>query len=68
MTVLIHDARQKLSEDYAIELSMDALSELLYADDTVLVGSQGHVVQKYMESIISCGAEYGLELNWKRSS
>ena len=66
MTVLVHDARSKLLEESGIDLPTDTLSELLYADDTVLFGSKGHVVQKYMESIIACGAEYGLELNWKK--
>ena len=63
MTVLVHDARRKLTEEDGIELPAGSVSELLYADDTVLAGRDGQVVQKYMEAIIAHGAEYGLELN-----
>ena len=40
--------------------------DLLYADDTLLVGGKAHVLQKYMDCIIGLGVEYGLELNWSK--
>ena len=38
MTVLMADAREKLKHDFGIELSNDQVSELLYADDTLVIG------------------------------
>jgi hypothetical protein len=66
MSVLMHDARQKLNDDFGIRFPLDKISDLLYADDTLLVGGEAHVLQKYMDCIIGLGLEYGLELNWSK--
>ena len=60
------DARTKLREDYGIQLDSERVSELMYADDTLLVGTDGRVVEKYLACIIDLGATYGLEMNWKK--
>ena len=66
MSVLMHDAHQKLNNDFGIRFPPDKISDLLYADDTLLVGGEAHVLQKYMDCIIGLGLEYGLELNWSK--
>ena len=66
MTVLISDARRKLEQN-AVGLSGDmGVSELLYADDTLLVEAEAEVAQRYMESVIEAGRVHGLSLNWSK--
>ena len=48
MTVLLRDARELLREEYGIERDPDELNELVYADDTLLMGTQPEYIQKYM--------------------
>ena len=38
-------------------------SDLLYADDTVLIGTDAAVLQRHMHLISAVGQAYGLELN-----
>ena len=40
--------------------------ELLYADDTLIVHVDDHVVEQYMHAISSAGAAYGLSFNWSK--
>ena len=42
-------------------------NELVYADDTLLLGSNIEHLQVYMDYIAQVGKEYGLALNWKKS-
>ena len=57
MTVLMHDCRAKLG-DIPMELE-----ELLYADDTLLIGREPAELQRYMDCIATEGRRYGLQLN-----
>ena len=41
-------------------------NELVYADDTLLLGSNIEHLQVYMDYIAQVGKEYGLALNWKK--
>ena len=66
MTILLRDAREWLKEEYGIELDPDELNELVYADDTLLMGTQTEYIQKYMQCIPAVGYEYGLSLTWKK--
>eukprot|EP00973_Karenia_brevis_P064589 8973173-Karenia_brevis.AAC.1 len=66
MTILLHDAREMLKMDYNIELDSNDINELIYADDTLLVGSSVNHLQMYMQCISTVGCEYGLTLNWKK--
>jgi len=63
MTVLLHDAREKLENDHGIILSSTECNELIYADDTLLVGAHASSLQHYMNCIAAVGKEYGLSLN-----
>ena len=42
------------------------VQDLVYADDTLLIGVHGEEIQAYMESVVLMGAEYGLQLNWSK--
>ena len=42
------------------------VQDLVYADDTLLIGVDGDRVQGYMESVVLMGEEYGLQLNWNK--
>jgi hypothetical protein len=64
MTVLLHDANDMLHQVHGINLRPGCCSELVYADDTLLIDVSTHNLQKYMECIATVGAEYGLKLNW----
>ena len=66
MTVLMHDASQAFQ---ARGLSQDAripVSELIYADDTLVVGVSDDYVSKLMEAIHCAGSNYGLAFNWSK--
>ena len=66
MTVLLHDANDLLRDMHHIDLSEMGCSDLVYADDTLLVGVNANYLQKYMECIAQIGSEYGLKLNWSK--
>jgi len=66
MTVVLKDARDRLRDKYGIDLPDHCVSELLYADDTLLMGSNPQTVQKQLETIVEVGREYGLEMNWEK--
>ena len=66
MTVLLHDVKSLLLSTYGITLSDDQLHALVYADDTLLLGSSTDNLQKYLQYIAHVGENYGLALNWKK--
>eukprot|EP00973_Karenia_brevis_P050327 6985698-Karenia_brevis.AAC.1 len=55
-----------MESEYGIQMNNEALNELVYADDTLLLGSSIDHLQKYMQCVAAMGAEYGLVLNWKK--
>ena len=62
MTVWLHDVRQEMGT----EMQQMPLSELVYADDTMLVGTSEEFLQKLMEGIGQAGRRYGLSFNWAK--
>ena len=48
MSVMLGDAQHILQQDHGIVLSHGEISELIYADDTLLVGMDMEVVEKYL--------------------
>ena len=40
------------------------MNELLYADDTLLIGAHGPTIEKYLNCIVHVGQESGLLMNW----
>ena len=66
MTVAMHDARNMLSEAGARAVANDSLTELLDADDTLLIGAAGPDLEEYLRAVSEAGAEYGLQLHWDK--
>ena len=62
----MEDAKVKLQEEHGIQLDPDTVNELLYADDTLLVGTNGQTIEKQLACIVELGATYGLEMNGKK--
>jgi len=65
MSILLHDANELLKRDNVVLEEADC-NELVYADDTLLLGSNTEHLQLYMDYIAQVGKEYGLALNWKK--
>ena len=64
MTILTRDAFDSLSES-AKEAHRNAeLGEVLYADDTLILGSTANHVGEYMQVIEARGRKDGLQIHW----
>ena len=67
MSVLMSDVYDDLWKLHGISLDAPLLiNDLLYADDTLLVGNKTQTLEKFMIVIAYLGKQYGLELNWKK--
>lgn len=64
MSVLMEDAVHKLSREEKEFLDKGILAEVLYADDTLLIGVNGRSVQRFLQAVSDAGAAYGLSLHW----
>ena len=64
MTVLRTDAAAQLNIQDQERLRAGTLAELLYADDTLLLGADAGSVERFMSAVSAAGATYGLELHW----
>ena len=63
MSVLMKDAVDRLPEGDKDLLREKRLAELLYADDTLLLGVSSGSLQRFLEAVSDAGAAYGLELH-----
>ena len=63
MTVIIQDAVDTLSSEDRQKYQSGNLATLLYADDTLLVGESGPILQRLLDAIATTGAAYGMELH-----
>ena len=63
MTVIMHDASEMLKSAGLQVSVVKELCDLLYADDTLLVGRRGSEVTQFLECVSKVGAEYGLQLH-----
>ena len=64
MTILMHDATRAFRLHGLVQGDGLHISELTYADDTLVVGVQDEFVSKLMCEIQRAGANYGLAFNW----
>ena len=68
-SVLLHDVDQRLAEQLRerqhilIEPDYVVCTDLLYADDTLLLSSNVWKLQTHMDILVGEGSRYGLELN-----
>ena len=63
MTVLIQDVAAELGEEDRARLKRRDLDVVLYADDTLLIGSSEDGLQRLLETVEAIGARYGLQLH-----
>ena len=61
------DARGFLSQPAKEAIKADTLSELLYADDTLVLGESARLVEEYGAAIERAGASYGMALHWGKT-
>ena len=67
MSVLLHDAKDKLSNTLGIHMAPELLvHELVYADDTLIMDVDSNRLADFMDCIAEAGAGYGLSFNWKK--
>jgi hypothetical protein len=63
MTVLLEDATATLGTKAQNARKRGDLAEILYADDTLLVGVDPRLVEEYLAAICKEGSKYGMELH-----
>ena len=69
MTIVLLDASKLRGEvgGPLQEKPYIATNELLYADDSMLIGSDASAVQAHLDSVTTVGQTYGLELNVEKT-
>ena len=66
MSVLLHDAVGTLSDAAKIAYNRGDLADVVYADDTLLMGADEKNLQKLLTSIADIGGQYGMEFHWSK--
>ena len=67
MTVLLYNAKDKMNIELGLPSSADCLaSELVYADDTLLLDTDPDILYHFMTCIGEAGSQYGLSFNWSK--
>ena len=66
MTVMLEDVRDKLVASDAYDTPDDFPSELVYADDTLILAMNSKSAQTYMQHVAEEGSKYGLSFNWRK--
>ena len=64
MNVLIADARQNFINEVGDDAKL--VSEIIYADDTLIVDERGDLAGIYMKCILKQSEHYGLTFNWDK--
>ena len=64
MTILMTDATNMLSQDATNAFRNGDLEDILFADDTLLIGRRGKHVEEYMAAVEKRGLDYGLQVHW----
>ena len=64
MTIVMSDARNRLGTDAWQSCCRDDLSDVLFADDTLLISASPEHLTEYMREITFCGSQFGLQVHW----
>ena len=67
MTVLLQDSLSLLSPEARAAYDAGELSELVYADDTMLLACADEHLEEYLRAVQAAGRDYGLELHMGKS-
>ena len=62
MTVLVHDAVGFLSDPACLPYQEGSIADVVYADDTLLLGTSDAHVNEFVSAVASAGARRGMEL------
>ena len=65
--MLMYDAKQLLSPSAQEALSKGELLDILYADDTLILGQRAGHVEEYARAVESADASYGMKLHWGKT-
>ena len=64
MSVLMHDAVSLLGADARSAFDKGTLSDLIYADDTLLIGANHEHINEFLHAVCRAGHSIGMELHW----
>ena len=64
MSVLLHDAVASLGDDAKCAYEKGDLNDVVYADDTLLMGGSDKFVTEYLHAVAAAGKKYGMDLHW----
>ena len=64
MTVLLHDAVSWLGPEARAAHAQGNLTDLVYADDTLLLAASEDHLDEYLRAVVAAGRHYGMELHW----
>ena len=67
MTVLMHDAYERLSEGAQLAVTEGRLYDLLYAGDTLLLGTSAKFVGELAAAVEHVGGQFGMHLHWGKT-
>ena len=73
MTVMMNDAYEQVKHRFGDDLHRHCLDhfphkDLIYADDTLLIGVSDAHVNEYLHAVFKAGQKYGMELHVKISN
>jgi hypothetical protein len=68
MSAVMHDAVQMLSPSTKAAYDNGTLADIVYADDTLLLGASAKHVEEFLRAVSGAGRAYGLESCMKVSS
>ena len=68
MSVLMHDATQMLSGEAALAYSTGDLADVVYADDTLLIGVNTKFLAQFVVTVTEAGKGTGLNYIWESCS
>ena len=66
MSVLLHDAVSMLQDGARAAYRRGDLADVIYADDTLLIGVSSQHLGEYLHAVAAAGAQYGMELHWAK--
>ena len=66
MTILMENAYDLLSPAARQALTRQKLYDVLYADDTLIIGTDVACVEELALAIEKAGAEFGMTLHWDK--
>ena len=66
MSVVMHDSISQLNPEDRTLLSKQELGVVLYADDTLLIGSEQGSMSRLLAIIAANGAKCGMQLHWDK--